>query len=61
MPRPCPKDKKLCLYKIIPESLKLQRNALRAELITPSVRCGYALKDTRVGGMWEDYLPCYYG
>jgi hypothetical protein len=49
-----------CKYRIFPEGLSLQRNALRVESMSPSQRCGKNLKENRIGGRWDDYHPCDY-
>lgn len=47
-----------CKYRITPKPLDLQRNALRVEFMSPSQRCGWNLKDGRLGGVWDDYHIC---
>lgn len=53
-----PKCKKNCKYAMKYESLGLQRNALRVEIMPPQIRCGWDLKDGRIGGCPDDYNPC---
>jgi len=53
-----PVCKKDCPYRMKYATLPNQRNALRVEIIAPSDRCGWKLKDGRIGGTPEDYHPC---
>jgi len=47
-----------CRYRMKYVSLPLQRNALRVEIMTPADRCGWMLKEGRIGGHPDDYHPC---
>jgi len=47
-----------CKYRMKYEQLGSQTNALRVEIIPPSDRCGWNLKDGRMGGRPDDYYPC---
>jgi len=57
-PRVAPVCKKDCPYRMKFSTLPNQRNAPRVEIIAPSDRCGWKLKDGRIGGTPEDYHPC---
>ena len=49
-----------CKYLMKYEQLGPQANTLRIEIIPPSDRCGWNLKDGRVGGRPDDYYPCQF-
>ena len=55
---PCPSDGSVCKYRQPYERPGLQKNALRIEIFSPSDRCGWNLKNGRIGGCPDDYLPC---
>lgn len=57
-PRPACKNN--CTYRMPYETPGLQRNALRVEIFSPADRCGWDLKDGRIGGQPDDYYPCTY-
>lgn len=57
---PPPKCMTNCKYRMSYETHGLQKNALRVEIFSPADRCGWNLKDWRVGGMPDDYYPCTY-
>jgi len=47
-----------CKYRITPPSPERQSNALRIEIMSFTPRCGWNLKDGRIGGCFDDYYPC---
>lgn len=53
-----PPCKPNCVYFKAPESMPLQRNALRVEVAFLSGRCGWKLLDGRKGGHFSDYDYC---
>jgi len=55
---PCPSGSLKCKYRRPYETLGLQRNALRVEILPPADRCGWNLKQGRIGGRPDDYHPC---
>ena len=55
---PPPKCVANCKYRMPYEVPGLQRNALRMEIFFPADRCGWNLKEGRVGGIPDDYYPC---
>lgn len=57
---PLPKCADNCKYRMPYASPGLQCNALRVEIFSPADRCGWRLKDGRIGGRPDDYYPCTY-
>ncbi len=57
---PVPECKTVCTYRIPYSAPGLQRNALRIEIFEPADRCGFRLKNGRIGGNPDDYHPCFY-
>ena len=56
---PCCKS--VCPYRIPYEEVTKQQNQLRVEFfINAPFRCGWNLKDDRIGGRCDDYHPCTY-
>ena len=53
-----PECKAECPWRMCPERMKLQRNALRIEVFVPESRCGARLRFSRLGGQWDDYDLC---
>lgn len=49
-----------CGYRILPEPLAPQCNALRVEIMSLTPRCGAMLRYGRIGGNINDYCPCRY-
>lgn len=47
-----------CKWRRPAESLPPQRNALRIEVFSPSPKCGFSLKEGRIGGHDDDYNYC---
>ena len=58
MLRPVPECNAICKYRQPYETQGLQRNALRIEIFPPADRCGWNLKEGRIGGRPDDYYPC---
>ena len=56
--RPCPERGSDCKYRMPYTKPSRQQNALRFEIFYPSDRCGFAIKDNRMGGHVDDYEVC---
>ena len=55
--RPCPNEGR-CRYRLPYEKPSRQQNSLRIEIFYPSDRCGWAIKEGRIGGHPDDYERC---
>lgn len=59
--RPCPPDGQRCTwFKSMDREFHstLRATALRCEVTCPEPRCGFALKEGHLGGVFFDYKPC---